>query len=329
MGIIIRNVRMDDIPGLVPLRVAVEEAEHLGLDTNGEDIRRVYTRPTLQPEHNSFVAVASDGQIVGNAWLVVRQGVGETLFNMNGHVHPAWRSRGIGQQLVDAVIGHARERMGEANGQRIWLQTHTVRDAPLDGGRIALYESNGFELARWALDMRRELPGLGKIAPIVPIVEEPAGIQLRKWRADVDDKEVGWLLDEAFRDSWGPAEIVMDEWLHTVRGGWMDLEHSVLAWDGEKNRMVGACVNQCNGRTFQRRGRQELYVDDLAVRREYRRRGVATALLTWTLNRADHLGMQSVGLDTDAENPTGAVRLYTRLGFEVIGKMRVYRKELK
>jgi ribosomal protein S18 acetylase RimI-like enzyme len=109
----------------------------------------------------------------------------------------------------------------------------------------------------------------------------------------------------------------------------MDLEHSVLAWDVENNRMAGACVNQCNGRTFQRRGRQELYVDDLAVRREYRQRGVATALLTWTLNRADHLGMQSVGLDTDAENPTGAVRLYTRLGFEVIGKMRVYRKELK
>ncbi len=328
MGISIRNVRMDDIPALVPLRIAVEEAEHLGLDTHEEDIRRVYTRPTLQPEQNSFVAVASDGQIVGSAWLLVRQGQGETFFNMNGHVHPAWRGRGIGQQLVDALIRHARTRMGEANGQRIWLQTHTVRDAPSDGGRIALYESNGFELARWALDMRRELPGLGKIAPVIPIVQEPSGIQLRRWRADVDDEEVGWLLNEAFRDSWGPSEIVMDEWLHHVRGGWMDLEHSVLAWDMEDNRMVGACVNQCTRRTFQRRGRQELYVDDLAVRREYRQRGVATALLTWTLNRADHLGMQSVGLDTDAENPTGAVRLYTRLGFEVIGKMRVYRKEL-
>ena len=64
------------------------------------------------------------------------------------------------------------------------------------------------------------------------------------------------------------------------------------------------------------------------MRREYRQRGVATALLTWTLNRADHLGVQSVGLDADAENTTGAVRLYKRLGFEMIGKMRIYRKEL-
>jgi ribosomal protein S18 acetylase RimI-like enzyme len=176
--------------------------------------------------------------------------------------------------------------------------------------------------------MRRELPGLGKIARVIPIVQEPAGIQLRKWRAGADDQEVGWMLNDAFQDSWDYTKIVMDEWLHYVRSGWMDVEHSVLAWDMANHRMAGACVNQCNERTLQRRGRRELYVDDLAVRREYRKRGVATALLAWTLNRADHMGMQSVALDADAENPTGAVRLYTRLGFEVIGKTRIYRKEL-
>jgi len=93
--------------------------------------------------------------------------------------------------------------------------------------------------------------------------------------------------------------------------------------------LVGACVNRSDEQTFKYRGCKELYVDDLAVRRVYRNRSVATALLTWTLNRADHLGMQSVGLDTDAENRTGAVRLYKRLGFEVIGKMRIYRQELR
>jgi ribosomal protein S18 acetylase RimI-like enzyme len=48
----------------------------------------------------------------------------------------------------------------------------------------------------------------------------------------------------------------------------------------------------------------------------------------WSLNRADHLGLQSVGLGADAENIIGAVRLYRRLGFEIIGKMRIYRKRL-
>lgn len=328
MTITLRQFRLDDIPALVSLRVAVEAADHLGLSTDIEDIRAVYARPALKPEQNAFVAVAPDGQIVGTAWLFVRHGPDGAMFNLFGYVHPARRRQGLGQQLLEATLARARERIGEANGQRMWLQSGDVHDAPNDGGRIALFEQNGFELVRWGVDMRRELPGLGRIAPIIPLVQEPAGIQLRKWRAGADDEEIGWMLDEAFRDSWGYTQIVMSEWLHYVRSGWMDIEHSVLAWDTANHRLAGACVNRCNEQTFQQRGRRELYVDDLAVRREYRKRGVATALLAWTLNRADHLGMQSAALDADAENPTGAVRLYTRLGFEVIGKTRIYRKEL-
>lgn len=329
MDITIRTFRLDDIAALVALRTAVEDIEHLGFVTTEKDIRNRHVTPDLNPQQNSFVAIALDGRVVGNAWLWLRRGIGEVIFQLNGLVHPAWRGQGIGQKLMEAVIARARERMSEASSSRYRLQSPDLHDEPDDGGRIALFESNGFELVRWALDMRRELPGLGRIAPVIPIVEEPAGIQLRKWRTGVDDEEVGWMLNEAFRDHWGYTEIVMNDWLNYVHGGFLDLEHSVLAWDVANDRLVGACVNRCDEQTFKFRGRNELYVDDLAVRREYRNRGVATALLTWTLNRADHLGMRSVGLDADAENHTGAVRLYKRLGFEVIGKMRIYRKELR
>jgi ribosomal protein S18 acetylase RimI-like enzyme len=176
--------------------------------------------------------------------------------------------------------------------------------------------------------MRRELPGIGKVAPLIPIVQPVPGLQLRQWRVGVDDEAVGWMLDEAFRDHWGYTAIHIDDWLQHVRSGFVSAEHSVLAWDAASDRIVGACVNVCDERMFKRRGRRELYVADLAVSREYRKRGMATALLTWTLHRADHLGMQSVGLDADAENTTGAVRIYTRLGFEIMGKMRIYRREL-
>jgi ribosomal protein S18 acetylase RimI-like enzyme len=304
----------------------VEKADHLGLVVTKDEIRQVYSMPALKPEENLFVAQAHDGQIVGVAWVMVNQGDGETVFVLNGFVHPIWRRVGVGQRLQEETILRARERRGEAAGHRAWLQSQEVRDD--DAGCIALFEHTGFHVARWGVDMRRELPGIGKIAPLIPIVGGPSGIQLRKWRVGVDDEPVGWLLDEAFRDHWGYTAIHIDDWLQHVRGGFISAEHSVLAWDAKDNRLIGACVNLCDERTFKRRGRRELYIEDLGVRREYRQRGVATALLTWTLHRADHLGMQSVGLDADAENLTGAVRLYARLGFEIIGKMRIYRKEL-
>ena len=326
MDITIRNFRMDDIPGLAALRAAVENMEHLGFATTEAEVRERHITPELGAERNSFVAATQDGQIVGSEWLMVRHGMGEDTFNIFGLVHPAWRGRGIGQKLMEAAVARARERMGEAESSQLWLQSTDIHDAPDDGGRIALFESNGFELARWGIDMRRELPGLGKVVPLVPIVQEPPGVQLRKWRPGVDDQAVGWMLNNAFRDSWGYSEIVMAGWLRYLKSGLVELEHCVLAWDTANERLVGACVNLCDEGTFKRRGRRELCVDDLAVLRQYRKRGIATALLTWSLNRADHLGMQSVGLGADAENVTGAVRLYKRLGFEIIGKMRIYRK---
>ena len=327
MNITIRKFSFNDISALVPLHVAVEETDHLGLVTTEDDIRKVYAMPALHPEENSFVAQAPDGQIVGAAWVMVNQGEGETVFALNGHVHPAWRRQGIGWRLLDATIMRARERLGEATGRHAWLQSEQVYDTPANAGRAALFERSGFQVACWVLDMRRELPGVGRIAPLVPIVQPVVGIQLRKWRAGVDDEAVGWMLDEAFRDHWGYTAIHIDDWLEHVRSGFVSTEHSVLAWDMASDRIVGACVNVCDERTFKRRERRELYVTDLAVRSEHRRRGVARALLTWTLHRADHLGMQSVGLDADAESRTGAVQLYTGLGFEIIAKMKIYRKE--
>ncbi len=326
MDITIRKFSFNDIPALVPLQVAIEEIDHLGLVTTEDDLRQVYAMPALQPDENSFVAQAPDGQIVGAAWVMVNQGDGETVFALNGHIHPAWRRQCIGRRLMGATIARARERLGDAAGRRAWLQSEDVRDE--DAGRVALFERSGFHVARWAVDMRRELSGIGKIAPLIPIVQPVPGLQLRKWRVDVDDEAVGWMLDEAFRDHWGYTAIHIDDWLRHVRAGFVSAEHSVLAWDVASDQIVGACVNVCDERMFKRRGRREMYVADLAVSREYRKRGMATALLTWTLHRADHLGMQSVGLDADAENITGAVLIYTRLGFEIMGKMRIYRREL-
>ncbi len=62
----------------------------------------------------------------------------------------------------------------------------------------------------------------------------------------------------------------------------------------------------------------ELYVDSLAVFPEYRRQGVATALLQATVGKARQLGDDPVGLLVDESNPR-AERLYRSIGFEQVG----------
>ena len=70
------------------------------------------------------------------------------------------------------------------------------------------------------------------------------------------------------------------------------------------------------------------YTDTLGVRRAYRGRRLAPALLAASMAafRAD--GMQYADLDVDTENPSGAHSLYARLGYEVTHGSAMYSIEL-
>lgn len=59
----------------------------------------------------------------------------------------------------------------------------------------------------------------------------------------------------------------------------------------------------------------ELYLDSLAVNPQFRKKGVATALLKASIEKAKDLGLPAVGLLVDKGNPD-AERLYTQVGFK-------------
>ncbi len=61
----------------------------------------------------------------------------------------------------------------------------------------------------------------------------------------------------------------------------------------------------------------ELYIDSLAVREDYRRRGVATALLKAVIEKGVEMKIPAVGLLVDQGNPK-AEELYYRVGFEYV-----------
>jgi len=71
------------------------------------------------------------------------------------------------------------------------------------------------------------------------------------------------------------------------------------------------------------------FVDTLGVRRPWRRRGVGEALLRTAMLEFWRRGERRVALGVDAESPTGATRLYERVGMRVFWRSVVWEKELR
>ncbi len=99
-----------------------------------------------------------------------------------------------------------------------------------------------------------------------------------------------------------------------------------LAEDLASGEVVGLGLNIIDPDWIAQTGRREGYVDTLAVLREHRQRGLGTALLVHSLHALREAGMELAHLHADAENLTGAMRLYMRLGFRVRKTSVAYRK---
>ena len=67
----------------------------------------------------------------------------------------------------------------------------------------------------------------------------------------------------------------------------------------------------------------------LAVLRAYRKQGLGLALLRHSFGEFYRRGNRAVGLGVDAQNLTGALRLYEQAGMRVCRKNNTYEKELR
>jgi ribosomal protein S18 acetylase RimI-like enzyme len=70
-------------------------------------------------------------------------------------------------------------------------------------------------------------------------------------------------------------------------------------------------------------------VDELAVRRPWRRQGIALALLHHTFAEFKRRGMERVGLGVDTSSLTGAYRLFEKAGMDRFQTFNTYEKILR
>ena len=137
--------------------------------------------------------------------------------------------------------------------------------------------------------------------------------------SEADLRAVHDVLEGAFTDHFNSAEETFDEFIHRLRE---DPGHRWDHWwiaeiiDGEgaddQPEPAGALVGTVSESDT---GPDGSYVSYLGVLESARGRGVATGLLRTIIADAASRGRDRVGLEVDADSPTGADGLYTAMGW--------------
>jgi mycothiol synthase len=179
------------------------------------------------------------------------------------------------------------------------------------------------KLVRYWVNLARTLNGN------LPPVEVPEGIRLRTYNPERDAETVFEVDETAFRDHWGHSSGNFSDFVHWSKLPHMRPELWYLAEEEASGQVVGLGLNVVDPAWIEQTGRQEGYVDTLAVLREHRKRGLGTALLAQGLHALHDMGMTSAHLHADAENLTGAIRLYERMGFSLRKTSIAYQKTLR
>lgn len=317
----LRAYRPGDASAMVELWNRANAADGVPWRTDTAELEAWFSQSNdkFDPGRDLFL-VELDGKLVATAdseWVDTTDGLRE--FRMGAIVDPAWRRRGIGSWLQGQLEAHAH---------RLWQTYPSDERRPMLGSwamnsetaKIALLRRFGFEEARYFFDMVR--PSLDEIdEPVLP-----EGLEFRPVRED--QLKQMWDADmESFRDHWGGfdgSDESFQRWLHDPK---FDRDLLVVAWDGDE--ITGGVVNEINAVENAAFNRKRGWLQSVFVRRPWRRRGVGRAAVLRSLQALRERGMTSAGLGVDADNPTGALGLYTGTGFEVEHRSAAYRKPLE
>lgn len=272
--------------------------------TPREEIAEDLDHPHVRPELDTRGVWSGDKLVAYGVVQHTPSGTRLERVFAAGKVDPEVCGTGIGRHLLAWQIERAAELLRRCDPSLPWF----VRTYEWEWIESAhhLYARMGMIPVRWFEELVRPLA-----EPLE--VSAPGDVEILAWE-DADPEEIRQVSNAAFADHWGSTPRDPAAWHHVVVGSGMrpDLSWVAVA-DG---RVVGICLNAHYPADEEVTGRVDGWVEHLGVLQEWRRRGVAAALIARSLQSFREQGFSHAMLGVDADNPTGASGLYRRLGFE-------------
>lgn len=220
-----------------------------------------------------------------------------------GCVHPELRGCGIGARLADLVEKEAIER---------GLPKLQIPVFAADERAHELLQGRGYREVRRSYRMAIELD-----APPEP-PEWPPGMAV----SAIDAGEIDRFhdaLDEAFAEEWGHEPELGVDWASIRARRYPDQSLWFAVKEGDEIAAGAVAEEEAEGGGW---------VAAIGVRKPWRRRGLGRALLLHCFCELHGRGERKIALGVDAENPTGATRLYERAGMRIVRNIVFFEKTL-
>ena len=287
--------------------------------TDPELIRLDWQNTGFNPETDIRTVYAPDGLMVGlvECWLINKPPVHPWNWVC---VHPDHMNKGIWEYLLTWGENRSRAALDQVEpGLRVAPRTGTEHH---NHGGIQTIKDLGWTHIRSYYRMETDLVSL----PEVPI--PPEGIHIRPFDPATETEEVYRCFIDSFRDHFGfveqPFEHGFNEFKHNlIDEPGHDPKYWYVAVEG--NEIAGICL--C--RPVDAEDPQSGWVNELGVRRAWRKRGIAYVLLKHAFAAFYARGQKRAALGVDAASLTGALRLYEKAGMHVARQFDQFEKELR
>jgi len=319
-GLTFRRFRGEvDYPAMVTVIEGSKETDQIDHTETVQDVAATYRHLVNCDPYQDVLFAEIKGKVIGysRVWWILRSD-GTRTYNHFALLLPRWR----GQNIRRAMLLNNERRLREIassypkDGARffeVW-----AGDAEVDW--VSLLVEEGYKPIRYSFEMVR--PNLENI----PDLSLPEGLEVRPGKPE-QSRAIFKAAAEAFQDHWGASEWHHEEYERWQEQSFFNPDLWQVAWDGDE--VAGMILNLIHEEENREFNRKRGYTETICVRRPWRKKGLAKALLARSFKVLKEQGMTEAALGVDAENISGALRLYESMGFRVVKKHATYRKPLE
>ncbi|MGH3348715.1 MAG: GNAT family N-acetyltransferase [Nocardioides sp.] len=278
--------------------VAAERIDAFGFCPDSLEDVRADLEPTAS-EAVQFVVRDADGSAA--QWWVAVTDPGDPVVHAWISSHPRLPAD-VHDELSAAgwvvLLGWVREQAPDGAGT---VEVRSGCEEGSDAGHRRLRDA-GFTHRRTFWEMLGPVTEESCTAPPVP------GLTIT---ATDDPRAVHAILEKGFEDHWGYVSVTYDDW--------MPVQTTLAGYDPSLWFLAEIDSTPAAAMTLSRRVEADgaMYVQELATLQEYRRRGLASALLARAFDQAAREGLGQLSLHVDSENTHDAPSVYGKAGLEV------------